>query len=102
MPLLRIRRRSAAPWSRLSKMNRCALTIAAGPTNSSFVQVIGQAVVQAAQRMHLVVSSNRSRSSGRLPALAGARGIVGDQVRLDRLVGVEELLHVDDQVFDRP
>ena len=31
-----------------------AFTMAAGPTNS-LVQVIGQAVVQAAQRMHLVV-----------------------------------------------
>ena len=45
-------------------MNRCAFTIAAGPTYSSSPQKIGHDVVHAAQRMHLVVSSNRARSSG--------------------------------------
>ena len=50
--------------SRLSKMNRWALTIAAGPTYSGLAQNDGQAVVQAAHRMHLLVSSNRSRSAG--------------------------------------
>ena len=49
--------RSAAPWSRLSKMKRCALTSAAGPTKLGSAQKGGQEVVQAAQRMHLVVSS---------------------------------------------
>ena len=44
-------------------MNRCAFTIAAGPTYWPSAQN-GQDVVHAAQRMHLVVSSNRSRSSG--------------------------------------
>ena len=38
-------------------MNRCAFTIAAGPTYPSSPQKIGHDVVQAAQRMHLVVSS---------------------------------------------
>jgi hypothetical protein len=57
-------------WSRLSKMKRCAaLTIAAGPTYCSLAQKDGQEVVQAAHRMHLVVSSKRSRSSA-LQALA--------------------------------
>ena len=49
---LRISSRCSPASSRESKMKRWALTIAAGPTNSSLVQVIGQAVVQAAQRMH--------------------------------------------------
>lgn len=53
----RICRRSRAPSSRESKMNRWALTMAAGPTYSSSPQKIGQAVVQAVHRMHLVVSS---------------------------------------------
>src|SRR3954464_12126984 len=61
---LRICNRCSPPWSRLSKINRCALTIAAGPTYCSLVQVIGQDDVQHAQRMHLVVSSNRARCSG--------------------------------------
>src|SRR5699024_7672280 len=59
---LRISRRSAAPSSRESKMNRCALTIAAGPKYDPSAQKTGQEVVQHAQRMHLVVSSKRSRS----------------------------------------
>jgi hypothetical protein len=59
----RMARRSSAPSSRESKMNRCALTIAAGPMYSSSPQKMGQEVVQAAHRMHLVVSSYRSRSS---------------------------------------
>ena len=45
-------------------MNRCAFTIAAGPTYSSSPQKIGHEVVHAAHRMHFVVSSNRARSSG--------------------------------------
>ena len=45
-------------------MKRWALTIAAGPKYSSSAQKIGQEVVQAAHRMHLVVSSKRSRSLG--------------------------------------
>src|SRR6476660_1578367 len=61
---LRISSRSAAPRSRESKMNRCALTIAAGPTYLRSPQKGGQAVVQQAQRMHLVVSSYRARSEG--------------------------------------
>src|SRR5438093_1995604 len=56
--------RSSPAWSRLSKMKRWALTIAAGPTKSGFDQKDGQAVVHAPHRMHLEVSSNRSRSSG--------------------------------------
>ncbi len=38
-------------------MNRWALTIAAGPTYAGCAQNDGQDVVQAAHRMHLVVSS---------------------------------------------
>src|SRR3989441_9603385 len=49
--------RSAAPWSRLSKMKRWALTIEAGPTQSGFPHTDGQEPVQAPQRMHLVPSS---------------------------------------------
>ena len=44
-------------------MNRCAFTIAAGPKYWPSVQNTGQDEVHAAQRMHLVVSSNRSRSA---------------------------------------
>src|SRR4029453_3780528 len=44
-------------------MKRCALTIAAGPKYWPSVQKTGQDEVQAAHRMHLVVSSKRSRSS---------------------------------------
>src|SRR3954469_6032843 len=54
---LRISRRWVAPSSRLSKMNRCALTIAAGPKYWPSVQKTGHDDVHAAQRMHLVVSS---------------------------------------------
>ena len=57
--------------------------------------------MHAAQRMHLVVSSNRSRSFGRLHVLPGRLVAVGDQERLDRAVGVEERLHVDDQVLEQ-
>ena len=80
-------------------MKRWALTIAAGPTYRSFPQNGGQAVVQQAQRMHLVVSSNRALF-GRLKSLGGRRRIVVDQVGHDRLVMIEERLHVDDQVLD--
>src|SRR5687768_1752557 len=59
----RMSRRSSAPSSRLSKMNRCAFTIAAGPKYEPSVQYTGHDVVHAAHRMHLVVSSNRSRSA---------------------------------------
>ena len=44
-------------------MKRWALTIAAGPTYDELPQYTGHDVVQQAQRMHFVVSSNRSRSS---------------------------------------
>jgi plastocyanin len=53
----RIFRRSRPASSRVSKMNRCAFTMAAGPTYSSSPQKTGHDVVQQAQRMHLVVSS---------------------------------------------
>ena len=53
----RISSRSSAPSSRVSKMNRCALTIAAGPTYDGWAQNEGHDEVQAAHRMHLVVSS---------------------------------------------
>src|SRR3954462_9036827 len=59
----RISSRSPAAWSRESKMNRWALTMAAGPTNDELPQYTGHEVVHAAHRMHLVVSSKRSRSS---------------------------------------
>ena len=38
-------------------MNRCAFTIAAGPTYASSPQKTGHEVVQQAHRMHFVVSS---------------------------------------------
>jgi hypothetical protein len=60
----RISSRFRPPRSRLSKMNRWALTMAAGPIYPSSPQKIGHEVVHAAHRMHFVVSSNRSRSSG--------------------------------------
>ena len=60
---LRISSRSSAPSSRLSKMKRWALTMAAGPKYEPSVQYTGHDVVQAAHRMHLVVSSKRSRSA---------------------------------------
>ena len=44
-------------------MKRCALTIAAGPKYWPSFQNTGQDEVHAAHRMHLVVSSKRSRSS---------------------------------------
>lgn len=49
--------RSAVARSRESKMKRWALTIAAGHTYRWPCQNGGQAVVQAVQRMHFVVSS---------------------------------------------
>ena len=61
---LRISRRCDPPSSRLSKMNRCAFTIAAGPKYCPSVQNTGQDDVHAAHRMHFVVSSNLARSSG--------------------------------------
>src|SRR5699024_4012661 len=54
---LRISRRMSPPSSRESKMKRCALTIAAGPKYCPSVQNTGHDEVQAAQRMHFVVSS---------------------------------------------
>src|SRR5690606_37082467 len=58
---LRMSRRTDAASSRESKMKRCALTIAAGPKYWPSVQKTGQLEVHAAHRMHLVVSSKRSR-----------------------------------------
>jgi hypothetical protein len=43
-------------------MKRWALTMAAGPKYWPSFQKTGQLVVHAAHRMHLVVSSKRSRS----------------------------------------
>src|SRR5690606_13821608 len=60
---LRISRRWVEASSRESKMNRCALTIAAGPKYWPSVQNTGHEDVHAAHRMHLVVSSKRSRCS---------------------------------------
>src|SRR3981081_2327041 len=59
--VLRTARRSSAPSSRLSKMKRWAVTMAAGPTNSLLAQNGGHEVVQAAHRMHLVPSSYLAR-----------------------------------------
>jgi hypothetical protein len=53
----RISSRSWAASSRESKMKRWALTIAAGPTYAGWAQNDGHDEVQAAHRMHLVVSS---------------------------------------------
>src|SRR5680860_1645838 len=58
---LRMSRRTLALSSRESKMNRCAFTMAAGPKYWPSVQKTGQLDVQAAHRMHFVVSSKRSR-----------------------------------------
>src|SRR3954464_7302504 len=60
---LRMSSRSSDPSSRESKMNRCAFTIAAGPKYDPSFQYTGQEDVQAAHRMHFVVSSKRSRSA---------------------------------------
>src|SRR5699024_8747349 len=54
---LRISRRMSPPSSRESKMKRCAVTLAAGPKYCPSVQNTGHDEVQAAQRMHFVVSS---------------------------------------------
>src|SRR5699024_834063 len=59
----RISRRCSPASSRESKMKRCALTIAAGPKYCPSVQNTGHEEVHAAHRMHLVVSSKRSRCS---------------------------------------
>src|SRR5262249_44480874 len=59
----RISRRCSPASSRESKMKRCALTIAAGPKYWPSFQNTGHEDVQAAHRMHFVVSSKRSRSS---------------------------------------
>ena len=53
----RISSRLGRASSRESKMKRWAWTIAAGPTYSGRAQKDGQEEVQAAHRMHLVVSS---------------------------------------------
>src|SRR6478735_524824 len=60
---LRISRRMSPASSRESNMKRCAFTMAAGPKYCPSVQNTGQEDVHAAHRMHLVVSSKRSRSS---------------------------------------
>ena len=60
---LRISSRRRASVARVED-EAMALTIAAGPTYFWSPQNGGQAVVQQAQRMHLVVSSNRARSAG--------------------------------------
>src|SRR6266699_593863 len=60
----RIPRRSAPPWSRLSKMKRWALTMEAGPTQSGLPHTDGHEPVQAPQRIHFVPSSYRARSAG--------------------------------------
>src|SRR5918998_4593581 len=78
---LRISSRSAAPRSRESKMKRWALMIAAGPTYFRSPQKGGQAVVQQAQRMHLVVSSYRARCEG-----DWSRSVVGAGSSLTRNV----------------
>src|SRR5699024_1096678 len=59
----RISRRCSPASSRESKMKRWALTIAAGPKYCPSVQNTGHEEGHAAQRMHLVVSSKRSRCS---------------------------------------
>src|SRR5229473_6810514 len=60
----RMARRSSAPWSRLSKMKRCAFTIEAGPTQSGLPHTDGHEPVHAPQRIHFVPSSKRARSAG--------------------------------------
>ena len=88
---LRMSRRTLAPSSRESKMKRCALTIAAGPKYWPSVQNTGQLEVQAAQRMHLVVSSKRSRSHRALHALlAVLRRARRHEEGVDLAVGLEE------------
>jgi hypothetical protein len=52
-----ISRRSCVAVSRVSTMNRCAFTIAAGPTYEPSLQKTGQLVVHAAHRMQRDVSS---------------------------------------------
>ena len=83
-------------------MKRCALTSAAGPTNSGFVQKGGQAAVQQAHRMHFVVSSKRSRSSMLWRRSFVGRRCMRDQKWLQRGVLPEEEVHIHNQVLDNP
>ena len=80
-------------------MNRCALTIAAGPKYWPSVQNTGQLDVHAAHRMHLVVSSKRSRSAWDWMRSRVGSAPGGDEERHDLAVGREERLHVDDEVL---
>ena len=81
-------------------MKRWALTIAAGPKYWPSFQNTGHDVVHAAHRMHLVVSSKRSRSSADCSRSRVGSLPVGDQERHDVAVRLEERLHVDDQVLE--
>src|SRR6476646_12256813 len=59
--------------SRLSKMNRCACTIAAGPRYEPFTQKIGQLVVQHAHRMQwLDCAISAASASDWMRSAAGA------------------------------
>jgi len=80
-------------------MKRWAFTIAAGPKYWSSAQKTGHEVVQAAQRMHLVVSSKRWRSSGDCRSLGVGSRLVVDQERQHLAVGLEERVHVHQQVL---
>ena len=60
---MRISNRASAPLSRLSKMNQCAPTMAAGPKYCSSDQNTGHDVMQHAHRMHFVVSSKIALSA---------------------------------------
>jgi hypothetical protein len=85
-------------------MKRWAFTIAAGPKYWSSAQKTGHEVVQAAQRMHLVVSSKRVEDDDHRQAdleHAHERGPVGADaavVGLGRDVDQRGVRHVGEQV----
>ncbi len=79
-------------------MNRCALTIAAGPKYWPSVQKTGHDDVHAAHRMHFVVSSKIARwATDWMRSLSGlSLAIRNGWICAVRL---EERLHVDDEVL---
>ena len=80
-------------------MKRYAWIRPAGPTNlSGFHQYEGHWLLQQAHRMHSYAPFSLSRSAGDCRRSFSGGGSAIDQVRLDRVVLLEELRHVDDQV----
>ena len=88
-------------WSRVSAMKRYACSSPAGPTNLSGIPPERRAGGRAARAQDALVQAVQLFALLRRlqPLLLGRRLIV-DQIGLDRVVLLEELRHVHDQVAD--